>query len=89
MARGLAYDSDEGRAYAGAITAIMTGEAYYQSAIIARDHGWAFPGYHKNREPMLDVMRMHRQAVEDIDGKLVPARNDAGVPANAGTMPLK
>ena len=72
MARGLAYDSDEGRAYAGAITAIMTGEAYHQSAIIARDHGWAFPGYHKNREPMLDVMRMHRQAVEDIDGKLVP-----------------
>ncbi len=73
MARGLAYDSDEGRAYAGAITAIMTGEAYHQSAIIARDHGWAFPGYHKNREPMLDVMRMHRQAVEDINGKLVPA----------------
>ncbi len=73
MARGLAYDSDAGRAYAGAITAMMTGEAYHQSAIIARDHGWAFPGYHKNREPMLDVMRMHRQAVEDIDGKLVPA----------------
>ena len=40
MARGLAYDSDEGRAYAGAITAIMTGEAYHQSSVIARDHGW-------------------------------------------------
>ena len=73
MARGLAYDSDAGRAYAGAITAMMTGEAYHQSAIIARDHGWPFPGYQKNREPMLDVMRMHRQAVETIDGNLVPA----------------
>jgi len=72
MARGLAYDSDEGRALAGAITAIMTGEAYHQSSIIARDHGWTFPGYAKNREPFLEVMRMHRAAVEDIDSKLVP-----------------
>ncbi len=72
MARGLAYDSDEGRAYAGAITALMTGEAYHQSAIIARDHGWAFPGYAKNREPFLEVMQMHRDAVETINPEFVP-----------------
>jgi ribonucleoside-diphosphate reductase alpha chain len=73
MANGLPYDSDEGRAYAGAITAIMTGEGYYQSSVIARDHGWAFAGYPKNREPFLAVMRMHREAVETIDPKLVSA----------------
>jgi ribonucleoside-diphosphate reductase alpha chain len=73
MARGVPYDSDAGRAYAGAITAIMTGEAYHQSAIIARDHGWTFPGYEKNREPFLEVMRMHRTAVDGIDSRLVPA----------------
>jgi len=72
MARSLPYDSTEGRAYAAAITAIMTGEAYHQSSIIARDHGWPFPGYPKNREPFLDVMRMHRAAVEDIEAKHVP-----------------
>lgn len=72
MARSLPYDSDEGRAYAGAITALMTGEAYYQSSVIARDHGWAFPGYAKNREPFLNVMRMHRAAVEDINPEFVP-----------------
>ena len=72
MARGLAYDSDEGRAYAGAITALMTGEAYHQSAIIARDHGWPFPGYAKNREPFLEVMQMHRDAVETINPEFVP-----------------
>ena len=72
MARSLPYDSDAGRAYAAAITAIMTGEAYHQSSIIARDHGWPFPGYTKNREPFLNVMRMHRAAVEDIDAASVP-----------------
>jgi ribonucleoside-diphosphate reductase alpha chain len=72
MARGVPYDSDAGRAYAGAITAVMTGEAYHQSSIIARDHGWPFPGYDKNREPFLEVMRMHRAAVEDIEAKYVP-----------------
>ena len=72
MANGRPYDSDEGRAFAGAITAVMTGEGYHQSAIIARDHGWPFPGYEKNREPFLEVMRMHRAAVEDIDSKMVP-----------------
>jgi ribonucleoside-diphosphate reductase alpha chain len=72
MARGVPYDSDEGRAYAGAITALMTGEAYHQSSLIARDHGWPFPGYPKNREPFLEVMRMHRAAVDDINPRYVP-----------------
>lgn len=72
MARSLPYDSDEGRAYAGAITALMTGEAYYQSSVIARDHGWAFSGYAKNSAPFLEVMRMHRAAVEDINPEFVP-----------------
>ena len=47
MSRGLAYDSDEGQAYAATLTAIMTGEAYRQSAIVARDHGGAFAEYKK------------------------------------------
>lgn len=73
MARGMAYDSSAGRAYAGVITAILTGESYRQSSVLARDHGWTFPGYAQNREPFLEVMHMHRGAVEDIDGSLVPA----------------
>ncbi len=73
MARGFPYDSNEGRVYAAAITAIMTGEAYRQSAVISRDHGGPFSDYERNREPFLDVMRMHRDAVEDIDPMLVPA----------------
>jgi ribonucleoside-diphosphate reductase alpha chain len=72
MARGVPYDSDAGRAYAGAITAIITGEAYHQSGIIARDHGWPFPGYQKNRASFLEVMRMHRAAVEEINPEYVP-----------------
>src|SRR2546423_10823674 len=64
MSRGVAYDSDEGRALAGALTAIITGEAYHQSAIVARAHGWPFPGYPKNAESMLEVMRLHRSAVD-------------------------
>ncbi len=73
MARGLPYDSPEGRAYAAAITAIMTGTAYHQSSIIAKDHGWTFAGYKKNRTSFLEVMRMHRTAVEDIAQDLVPS----------------
>jgi ribonucleoside-diphosphate reductase alpha chain len=73
MSRGLPYDSDEGRAYAAAITAVMTGEAYAQSAKIARDHGGPFAGYDANREPMLRVMRKHRDAVSEINPKYVPA----------------
>jgi ribonucleoside-diphosphate reductase alpha chain len=72
MSRGLPYDSDEGRAYAAAITAVMTGEAYAQSARIARDHGGPFAGYDKNREPFLRVMNKHRDAVNEITSKFVP-----------------
>lgn len=73
MATGLPYDSDGGRAYAGALTAIMTGTAYAQSALIARDCGGPFSGYAKNKEPMARVMRKHRAAVDTtIDEKLVP-----------------
>jgi ribonucleoside-diphosphate reductase alpha chain len=78
MSRGLPYDSDEGRAYAAAITAAMTGEAYAQSARIARDHGGPFAGFESNREPFLRVMRKHRDAVSEINQKVVPADLHAG-----------
>jgi ribonucleoside-diphosphate reductase alpha chain len=78
MSRGLPYDSDEGRAYAAAITAVMTGEAYAQSARIARDHGGPFAGYEKNREPFMRVMGKHRDAVSEINVKHVPADLMAG-----------
>jgi ribonucleoside-diphosphate reductase alpha chain len=73
MSRGLPYDSDAGRDYAAAITALMTGEAYAQSARIARDHGGPFAGYERNREPFLRVMRKHRDAIKGINAKNVPA----------------
>jgi ribonucleoside-diphosphate reductase alpha chain len=78
MSRGLPYDSDEGRAYAGAITAVMTGEAYAQSARVARDHGGPFGGFERNREPFMRVMRKHRDAVSEINAKHVPADLYAG-----------
>ena len=65
MARGLPYDSDEGRAYAGAITAILCGEAYHQSAKIADTTG-PFNKYPENEEPMLEVIRKHRAQVPKI-----------------------
>jgi ribonucleoside-diphosphate reductase alpha chain len=71
MARGLPYDSDGGRAWAGAITALMTGWAYRTSARIADVTG-PFAGFPPNRDPMLRVMRKHRAAVDHIDGELVP-----------------
>ncbi len=61
MSMGLAYDSDEGRRYAGAITAIMTGEAYAQSARMADVKG-TFSEFPKNRDAMLRVMKKHRAA---------------------------
>jgi ribonucleoside-diphosphate reductase alpha chain len=73
MSRGLPYDSDGGRDYAAALTALMTGEAYAQSARIARDHGGPFSGYEKNREPFLRVMRKHRDAMRDVNGRNVPS----------------
>ncbi|MGC2285492.1 MAG: vitamin B12-dependent ribonucleotide reductase [Candidatus Acidiferrum sp.] len=65
MSLALPYDSDEGRDMAGAITALMCGEAYAQSSRIAENMG-AFPGYEVNREPMLDVIRMHLDAMRGI-----------------------
>jgi ribonucleoside-diphosphate reductase alpha chain len=73
MSRGLPYDSDGGRDYAAALTALMTGEAYAQSSRIARDHGGPFAGYDKNREPFLRVMRKHRDAMRDVNGRNVPS----------------
>ena len=66
MSNGLAYDSAEGRALAGSITAIMHGQAYLTSAEHA-GHVGPFDGFALNREPMLNVMQMHRDAVEAID----------------------
>jgi ribonucleoside-diphosphate reductase alpha chain len=66
MARGLPYDSDEGRAYAAAITALMTGRAYRKSAEIAARMG-AFAGHAPNAGAMLGVMTMHRAAVGNIE----------------------
>ncbi len=72
MSSGRPYDSDEGRAVAGAITAIMHGEAYRTSAEMAGNIG-PFDGFALNREPMLRVMEMHRDAVEAIDPSCPPA----------------
>ena len=72
MSRGVPYDSDEGRDYAAAITALMTGDAYAQSARIARDHGGPFAGYPDNRHPFLRVMRKHRAALKDVDATHMP-----------------
>jgi ribonucleoside-diphosphate reductase alpha chain len=71
MARGLAYDSHEGRAYAAAISAIMTGRAYRKSAGVAARVG-AFDEYGKNADAMLRVIRKHRASVANIDADLVP-----------------
>src|SRR6516225_426147 len=89
MASGLPYDSDAGRDYAACVTAIMCGEAYLQSSKIAElcpaldpatplTHtveitGGACPGLYVNREPFLDVIRMHRASVNNINPKNVPA----------------
>jgi ribonucleoside-diphosphate reductase alpha chain len=94
MASGLPYDSDAGRDYAACVTAIMCGEAYLQSARIAehcpslvpatsrvepRDvTGGACPGWYINREPFLDVVRMHRASVNKISKENVPANLHEG-----------
>ena len=88
MASGLPYDSDAGRDYAACVTAIMCGEAYLQSARIAEQcpqlgaassrvspqdvTGGACPGWYSNREPFLDVIRMHRASVNKISKENVP-----------------
>ena len=70
MAQGLPYDSDEGRAQAAAITALMTGHAYTTSAKIARKVG-PFSGFHKDQKGMLRVLKKHREEVDKIDPTLV------------------
>jgi len=73
MARGLPYDSDEGRAYAAAITGLMTGRAYRKSAEIAARMG-PFAGYKPNAAAMIGVMAQHRAAVGNIqDAEVIPA----------------
>ncbi|MHB8669925.1 MAG: vitamin B12-dependent ribonucleotide reductase [Acidimicrobiales bacterium] len=71
MALGLPYDSDDGRALAGAITALMTGHAYATSARTAARMG-PFAGYQENAEHMNRVLRMHRAEVAKIDEERVP-----------------
>jgi ribonucleoside-diphosphate reductase alpha chain len=72
MYQGIPYDSDRGRDTAAAITAVMTGEAYQQSARISAHLG-PFEGFATNRTPMLEVMEMHRDAVGQIDPNRVQA----------------
>jgi ribonucleoside-diphosphate reductase alpha chain len=71
MALGLPYDSDTGRAYAAAITSLMTGHAYEVSARTASRMG-PFAGFAENREHMLRVLRQHQEAASRIDEELVP-----------------
>ncbi len=71
MAEGMPYDSDGGRAWAAAITSLMTGHAYATSAKTAARMG-PFAGFAQNEEPMLNVLRMHRAAAATIDEDLVP-----------------
>lgn len=70
MAQGLPYDSDEGRAQAAAITAILTGHSYATSARLAKQVG-PFAGFNKDRDGMIRVLKQHRDAVRDIDARLV------------------
>ena len=72
MSFGIPYDSDRGRDYAGAISAIMSGQAYLTSARIAESVG-PFAGYPKNEEPFLEVIRMHRDAVHGINHRNIPS----------------
>ena len=96
MAAGLPYDSDAGRDYAACLTAIMCGEAYYQSSKIAElcsplapatpltqtaeITGAACPGFYVNREPFLDVIRMHRASVNNIGSSMSSGGGDKQLP---------
>jgi ribonucleoside-diphosphate reductase alpha chain len=71
MSMGIPYDSPQGRDWAGAITAVMCGQAYLTSARIAEGVG-PCPGYAANEESFLDVILMHGKAVSGIDSKRVP-----------------
>ena len=85
MALGMPYDSDAGRAYTSALTAVMTGHAYATSARTAARMG-PFAGYADNEEPMLNVLRMHRDAADtQIDETLVPAELAGAAQQRRGT----
>ncbi len=71
MRLGMAYDSEEGRAFAGAVTATMTGNAYIASQEMAKALG-TFDRYEENKKPMNDVMKKHREALDTIDSALCP-----------------
>jgi ribonucleoside-diphosphate reductase alpha chain len=71
MANGLPYDSDGGRDFSAAITALMHGEAYLQSSRIAAELG-PFPGFPVNRDSFLGVISMHRQALQHVNARNVP-----------------
>ena len=79
MCQGLAYDSDEGRAWAGAVTALMQGEAYAQSARLAARVG-AYDGYAADKEAQDRVVRMHREAALDDAVALGQAEGRIGAP---------
>jgi ribonucleoside-diphosphate reductase alpha chain len=84
MSMGLPYDSDPGRDYAGAITAVMCGQAYLTSARLAESHAAGmgpFPGYDVNRDPFLEVIRMHRDSVGRIDRDNIPETLHKGAQA--------
>ena len=68
---GIPYDSDQGRAWAGALTAVMCGQAYLTSARLADAVG-PFPGYPENEKPFLEVVGMHRDSVAAINKNLIP-----------------
>lgn len=72
MSRGLPYDSEPGRAYAAAVTSLMTGHAYLQSARIAEQCKGPFAEYDRNRDDFLRVMRQHRDELKKIDSAVVP-----------------
>ena len=72
MSMGIPYDSDQGRDYAGAITAVMCGQAYLTSSRISSAVG-PFPGYAVNEQPFLEVIRMHRDSVSRINHHNIPA----------------
>ena len=72
MSFGVPYDSDKGRDFAGAISAVMCGQAYLTSARVAGSKG-TFEGYGQNADVFLDVIAMHRDAVSGIDGRHIPS----------------
>ena len=83
MSQGMAYDSDRGRDYAAAITAMMTGEAYLQSARIAGEVG-PCAGFQINRDPFLNVMRMHRDAALQLVEQVAAGLKIGGDAAQGG-----